>query len=110
MKLDACVLLVALMAGSMSLPAGAQELPPGFSLGHYETEGAVNRVDAAGSTVWIAGKAYRVTAQTRIYSGNHGDLKAVGRLADVPLGGTAGFQLNENGTLETLWFRPKETR
>lgn len=110
MKLDACVLLVALMAGSMSLPAGAQELPPGFSLGHYETEGAVNRVDAAGSTVWIAGKAYRVTAQTRIYSGNHGDLKAVGRLADVPLGGSAGFQLNENGTLETLWFRPKETR
>ncbi len=110
MKLDACVLLVALMAGSMSLPAGAQELPPGFSLGHYETEGAVNRVDAAGSTVWIAGKAYRVTAQTRIYSGNHGDLKAVGRLADVPMGGTAGFQLNENGTLETLWFRPKETR
>lgn len=91
MKLDACVLLVALMAGSMSLPAGAQELPPGFSLGHYETEGAVNRVDAAGSTVWIAGKAYRVTAQTRIYSGNHGDLKAVGRLADVPLGAPRAF-------------------
>lgn len=108
MKISACVLTMGLLAGfSAAAPA---QTPQGFLLSNYERQGTVGRVDTAGSTVWIGGKPYRVTAQTRLYVGVGADMKAVGRLSEVPLGGTAGIQLTQDGVVESLWFRSKESR
>lgn len=108
MKINACVMAMGLLMGFGTV-AFAQS-PQGFLLSNYERQGAVSRVDAATSTVWIDGKPYKVNAQARLYVGVGADMKAVGRLSEVPAGGIAGIQLDQNGTVESLWFRSKEPK
>ena len=75
MKINACVMAMGLLMGFGTV-AVAQS-PQGFLLSNYERQGAVSRVDAATSTVWIDGKPYKVNAQARLYVG-------VGAAAIVP--------------------------